>query len=443
MRRGRRLLPVVMGLTALIICAQAFAAGQNKSANAAYAAGVAAFTQGDYSHALAAFLQARASGYTGAQLDYSLGATYYRLGRYDLAKREFESLLYAPKLAALCHYNLGLIAAAQGDSVRALREYRTAYSGASEPAIKRLAAAEIARIAPPVPRVSPWFGYATLSAGYDDNVALAPQSGVTLPARQGSSLLTLLAGGGGQLTGSYVNGLRLMSSYYSTDYQRLSQYNQTILNLGAQYRYAWNDWAVQAGASTSHMTLGGSGFENLEALRFDAQKRLSGEHTLAAGYQYARVFGFDDFNYLSGWQQQAFVEDRITGREYVATVGYQHEINKRNDLTTATEFFSASPTRNRVYTRVRIRQTERWGLDLDLAYERSRYANPDVLDTGNSPVTIGRSDTLYIGEIGAEYQIASQWNLKAAYRYLRNASNISTYSYQSNLYSISIEYLLF
>ncbi|MDE1888052.1 MAG: tetratricopeptide repeat protein [Gammaproteobacteria bacterium] len=436
----RWLFVILLGLGALLLCASSHAADQ---AETAYARGVTAFRVGDYADALDDFLRARAAGYRSVQLNYSLGAVYYRLGRYPEAKLEFESLLPVPRLAALVRYNLGLIAAAQGERNAALREYRAAYAEASQPDIKRLAAAEIARLTPSTLSPPRWFGYANLSAGYDDNVALAPQFGVTSPSRQGSSLTTVLAGGAAQLAGTYANGLELSGSYYGTDYSRLSQYDETLLNLGAQYRFSSDPWSGQLGMSGSDVTLGGAAFETLGTLQFAVRKQLAAGNRLVAGYAYQHVSGNQSFDYLSGWQQQVFLQDEIAAPSYKAIFGYQHEINRRKDLTLGTEFLSASPTRNRLYAQLALHATDRLSWEFGLSYEKSVYGKPDVLVSGNATTTIGRSDALYIGKLGADYKLSKRWILTVEYRDLKNSSNVDIYSYQSNRYALSVEYLLF
>lgn len=436
----RRPLFLLLGLTALLSCARSYAAG---NAEAVYAEGVAAFRTGDYTHALDDFLQARAAGYRGVQLDYSLGAAYYRLGRYAQAKYEFEKLLNVPALAALVHYNLGLIAAAQGNPDMARQEYQNAYAAATQPDIRRLAAAQLARLPPLSAPPLHWFGYANLSTGYDDNVALAPQSGVALPSRQGSSLMSVLAGGSAQLTGTYANGLQVSGSYYGTDYQRLSQYDETMLSLGSQYSHSSGAWSTRAGVTGSEVTLGGAAFETLDTVQVAGGKQIATGNHLTIGYQYQHVSGDQSFDYLSGWQQQVFVQDEITASGYTATLGYQHETNRRNDLTLGAEFLSASPTRNRLYARLELHATDSLDWDLGFTYERSLYGKPDVLVNGNTTATIGRSDTLYIGRLAAKYQLAKRWDFKAEYRYLRNASNVDIYAYQSNRYTLAIEYLFY
>lgn len=428
----------LVGAAALLFCLSTQAAG---TAEAAYAKGIAAFQSADYHQALEDFLQARAAGLHSTQLGYSLGATYYRLGQYAPAKREFESLQQDTRLAALVHYNLGLIASAQGSNATALDEYRRAYAEAAQPDIRRLAAAEISRLTPH--RVSTWIGYTQLSTGYDDNVAFAPESGVTGPAHQGSGLISILAGGAGQLTGTYADGLRVFGSYYRADYPRLSLYDQTLMNLGTQYRRTVAGWSLQARLSGGAATLGGADFETLGTLRFALDHRLAASQQLAVGYQYQRVHAAAAYDYLGGWQQQLFIEDQITGSGYQAVIGYRHESNQRNDLTLGGEFLSASPIRNRVYAHVTWRPGGAWSWNLALICEKSLYGKPDVLESGSGTTALTRADTLYIGNIGAEYSLAESWRLGIAYRYLRNASNLSIYSYRSNRYSISLEYLFF
>lgn len=436
----RRLLFLVLGLAALLSGARSYAAGK---AETAYAAGVTAFRAGDYLHALDDFLQAHTAGYRGAQLDYSLGATYYRLGRYAEARSEFESLRSVPTLAALMHYNLGLIASAQDNPSVARQEYRAAYDSATQANIRQLAASQLARFASPAPRPLRGFGYADLSAGYDDNVALAPQSGVALPSRQGSSLVSVLAGGAVQLAGTYANGLQVSGSYYGTDYQRLSQYDETMLSLGSEYGRASGSWSLRAGVLGSDVSLGGAAFESLGTAQLKAGKQLASNNHLTAGYQYQHIFADRSYDYLGGWQQQVFVQDEITAPGYTATFGYRHETNRRHDLTLETEFLSASPSRNRLYAQLAVHATDVLDWDIGLVYEKSRYDNPDVLVNDSATATIERSDRLFIGKLGIEYRLVPGWRIKAEYRYLSNASNVGMYAYRSNRLSLSLEYLLF
>jgi len=439
----------ILGLLLLVTGLNGYAATPQTTSNAAvatYTKAVAAFRHGDYATALKTFLQARAEGYRGSQLTYSLGVTYYRLGRFTDAKREFESLLSEPELAALCHYNLGLVAEGQKDETTALREYRLAYSQARQLKLKSLADSQIRRLTAGHSRPLSWFGYANLTTGYDDNVALAPQKGAVLQsAGTGSPLMTILVGGGHQLTGTYNNGILLFANFYNTDYFRLSRFNESMISFGGRSRHTAGKWAWQIGLSGSHITVGGTGFETLGSLRLKAERSLSASNTLAGGFYYDRISGQSTYSYLSGSQERLFVEDRIHTAFDRLTFGFQHELNSRNNYTTANQFLSTSPTRNRLYADIQLFPRRELSWFAGLEYEKSHYTPADVLPsgTGTGTTTVTRDDTLSVVRLGARYKLSPHWSLKGQYRYLNNQSNINGYAYKSNTYTLSLNYLFY
>ena len=442
----RKHLAFVFGFLLLTMGPNGYAATQqtdSKTAVATYTQGVQAFQHGDYHAALKAFLQARAKGYHDAKLTYSLGVTYYRLGRYAEATHEFKRLLSDPKLAALCHYNLGRIAEAQQNPTTALHEYRLTYAQAQQPSLKALADSQIRRLTGKHTPPLRGFGYANVTTGYDDNVALAPQnSTVTQSSGAGSPLMTVLLGGGYQLNGTYDNGIMLFANFYNTDYFHLSRYDESMISVGGQLRRTHGKWAWQAGLFGSHTTVGGSGFETLGSLRFNAQRTLNARNTLAGGYYYDRISGQSTYQYLGGSQQRIFIEDKLHDPLYNLTYGFQHAINNRKDFSTTNpiQFLSASPTRNRLYAKFELfpERTLSWQAGFD--YQKSHYT------PANFPVNGGyknRDDTLYIWQMGAKYKLMPHWNLKAQYRHLDNKSNIANYAYKSNLYTLSLHYLFY
>ena len=437
---GRPLAFLMAGLSCLVhIAAQAQAPEGVSSAEVAYAAGVAAFQSGDYEAARADFLDARAAGYESARLEYSLGATCYQLGLYEDAKQEFARLLGDPAIAPLAHYNLGRIAVRQGDTATARQEFQTAYSQAVTPEIQDLAAAELARL--PAPAAERWFGYADLSAGYDDDVAPLPLVSVEPPEKQGSPLVSLLAGGGGQLSGSHDDGWQLQGSFYRADYSRLSSHDETLLLAGPGYRHAADPWTSSVDLMASHIILGTATLEDSTLGRVEELRALSAANTLGAGYEYERVFGGGGFDYLTGWRQALFVEDRFQGEAYQALLGYQHESNRRNDLSAGGEFFSASPARNRFYGELTLKFTDALSLRTAASYEKSIYGKPDVVSNGLSFFAATRDDGLYTGSIGGSYEFTPHWSLLLEFRYLKNTSNDPFYSYQSHRFTLTLQHL--
>lgn len=410
------------------------------AATAAYAQGVVAFQGGDYAEARADFLRARVLGYQGPELSYSLGASCYRLGRYAEAAQEFRSLTADPHAAGLAHYNLGLIALRQGDAAVARQEFLAARQ-APQAEIGRFADQELARLPP---SASPWFGYADLSAGYDDDVAPTLGTSLLPPAQHGSPFLSLLAGGGGQLSGTYADGIGLSGSVYRADYARLSQYDEMLLRLGPEYRRTDAGWTSMVGMYGSHVILGGAAFEDSGLLHFET-RRAFGSQLLVGGYEYERVAGGAAYGYLTGWRQSVFVENEFTYGAAKAAVGYEHEVNGRsdlNDLAGSGQFFSVSPVSNRLYGELTVQHDERWTTHCSLSYEASDYRDPDVLLNGNILTVIARDDRLAIGSVGEVYKVSKLLSFEVEYRYLRNGSTIPVYGYQSHRLTLSLERLI-
>lgn len=411
----------------------------HSAAMAVYARGIAAFRVGDFAAARSDFIHARELGIESSQLDYSLGAACYRLGRYGEAAIEFRKLLSDPHLAALAHYNLGLIALQRSDYEAARRQFQASYDGASEVTLKRLATAELARLPPPTALA--WFGYVALGAGYDDDIAPSSTSALIPPSQAGSPLVSLLAGGAGQLSGIYANGLRLSGSFYHIGYPRFSQLDETFASVAPEYRYSSGSWTSALAVTGNDAILGGSAFEHSFGLRFGETWHVAGRHALAGGYEYEHVAGEGAYGYLTGRRQAVFAEYRFVSGALQAAAGYQHETNRRNDLTTSTEFFSASPTNDTVYGRLRLPLTDKLRGRLSASYEVSRYGSPDILQDGNTTLSITRDDDQYLVSVGMDYGFAPNWTLGFDIRYFDDASNIPLYSYRSRRLTLSLEYL--
>ena len=440
-----RPLALLIAVASCLVHTGAHAQGQAtpdpSRAELSYAAGVAAFQEGDYAAARRDFLESRAEGYEGAQLDYSLGATCYQLGLYEEAKHEFARLLGDPRIAPLAHYDLGRIALRQGDMDTARDEFLAADSTAAAPEIRQLAAAELARLPPP--DAERWYGYADLATGYDDDVAPLPLANLEPPEKRGSAFVSLLAGGGGQLTGSHDDGWQVQGSAYRTDYSRLSSHDETLLVVGPGYRHAGGDWKTSFDLLGSHVILGQATLEDSLSGRVAALRDLGAADALEMGYDYERVSGGDGFGYLTGGRQALFVEDRFTGDTAQALLGYQHESNRRDDLTAGDDFFSASPLRNRLYGELTLKYAHAVSLRIAASYENSLYGKPDVVSEGTRLIVATRDDALYTGTLGGSYGFTPQWSLLLEIRYLKNASNDPVYRYQSRRLTLTLQHIFF
>ena len=66
-----------------------------------FQAGVKAFQEGKYEEAVSYFQQASEEGEDKPQLNYNLGAAYFKTGQYERSEKEFKKLTYLPGWQAL------------------------------------------------------------------------------------------------------------------------------------------------------------------------------------------------------------------------------------------------------------------------------------------------------------------------------------------------------
>ena len=407
----------------------------------AFVRGTAAFYKGDYSEALAAFLEARRDGIQSPQLCYDLGVTYYHLGRYDEARREFTTLTELSSVAALSHYNLGLVALQQHDQPRARREFKQAYASTQTLELRALAAAALDTLGPeptPNPR---WTAFANASYGYDSNVALKSESTTLIPAQQGSDVFSLLSGAIAQLSGSSAQGWQAVGTFYRIDYPKLSQYDQSYLHAGGQYRWSTESWSHILGFYAGEVTLGSANLETLGTFSADTRYTYPSGNTLHAFYRYTRIKGSSDYDYLTGWHQSIGIEDTLQMARSDLTLGYSFDFNERNNYNSPSQFLSSSPTVNGLYTLLNWHLDDATALHFEASYQHSHYQESNMMTQGGIVTSILREDNWWSSAIGLSYSLDASWSLRLNWSFSDNRSNISQYSYNSKQIMASLEYV--
>jgi len=424
------------------LTAPAAVAAQPSSGVTAFERGVAEFGSSDYGRALADFLEARNDGVDGPQLGYDLAVTYYHLGRYLEASHEFKVLTGISAVAALSHYNLGLIAMRQGDDATAADELHTAYTTATDPTLRTLAEAALSQLESTPAREPRWTAFANAGAGYDSNVALSSESTVITPSHRGSDVYSLLAGAVAQLTGSGADGWQAVGTFYRTDYPVVSQFNQSYLHLGGQYRWGSAAWSQVLGLYAGDLTLGDTNFETLATASAESSFASSSDNTLHAFYRYTRIRGGSDYDYLTGWHQSLGIEDTRKMTSVDLTLGYTFDFNERNNFRAQPQFLSASPTDNGLYAKLNWRVSDIATLIFESDYQHSHYQGADVIFQGATTTNIFREENWWSSEIGATYSLSDRWLLRLDCSFTDNRSNIPEYSYHSNQVMFSIEYVV-
>ena len=401
--------------------------------------GVAAFRAGDYEAALQLFLDALAAGLDTPGLRYDLGATYYRLGRYAEAEREFQALAPDPKWAPLAHYNLGLTAQRAGRPQQAIEYFGEAHRTTTDPSLRALAATALKRLggAPPSPETS---AAISLAGGYDTNATLSPDASTVGVSHQGDLFVEALAVATHRLAGDSARGWVAHGGLVLRRYGDLNQFDVTGSRAGLSYERDSGRVQTGVGAYFDTAYIGGDRLEQVASVDAQASSRLDAGGELRGRYQFRHVAGGGGFEYLDGRQQRLSADAGFTLASALLRAGYQLELNHRRDLQQGSEFLSASPTRHSLFASVALRNLAGWQADVRGEYRVSRYRDPDLIDAGALGILeVTRRDRRYGFALRADRRLTAPWRLFIDYSYYRNESNLDTYDYSRQQFMAGIE----
>jgi tetratricopeptide (TPR) repeat protein len=162
--------------------AAAGAGAQNPGAESALRRGNAEFRAGNFESALGYYSDALIFAEDSSLVFFNIGASHYRLGQYDEAARAFEAAAANPRLEAVAHYNLGLVARQQGNSAAARGWFVRARDESTNAALSQRAAAAIAEIdgrdaETIVPLTGGFSTRVAARVGFDSNPFRSPSSG--------------------------------------------------------------------------------------------------------------------------------------------------------------------------------------------------------------------------------------------------------------------------
>jgi len=401
--------------------------------------GIAAFRAGDYAVALQLFLDARAAGLDTPGLRYDLGATYYRLGRYAEAEREFQALVPDPKWAPLADYNLGLTAQRAGRPQRAIEYFERAYRTTTDPNLRSLAATAFERLrgAPPSPQAS---AVISLAGGYDSNATLSPDASTVAVSHQGDRFVEALAAATHLLAGNTERGWVAHGSLVLRKYADLHQFDVAGSRAGLSEERYWGRVQTSVGAYFDTAYIGGDRLEQGTSLEAQASWRPDAGGELRGRYRFGHIAGGSGFEYLDGRQQRLSVEAGFTLAGALLRAGYELELNHRRDLQQESEFFSASPTRHSLFATVALRNVAGWQADARGEYRVSRYGDPNLIDEGALGILeVTRKDRRYGFALRANHRLTAPWGVFIDYSYYRNNSNLDTYDYSRHQLMAGIE----
>ena len=264
----------IVFLLGLTICVGTRALAASPDAQARFDEARVAFEAQDFSTALTLYEQALALGLDGPAVHYNIGVAAYRSGALDRAERAFLEVARTPAMAALAHYNLGLVELKRGKP-EAARGYfeRAAHDGGDE-RIAGLAAQRLDEL-PPAPPPIAWSLYARAGAGFDDNVALRSKLADSSGSGEDDAFGELLL----SASSSFARDWRVDAAAALLNYGDLDEFDQGAFSLGGARGFAPGGWYLEPGLYANYLTLGGEVYEQSATASARATRTFSGAGT--------------------------------------------------------------------------------------------------------------------------------------------------------------------
>ena len=339
-------------------------------------------------------------------------------------------------MTAIAHYNLGLVERKLGNTSKADYWFRLSASEATDPKLRVLAERQLSA-SKDTAATPPWVGGIFVTAGYDDNL-LDPtrQAG----SSKGSTFGSLLAYGSGMVSGTYSDGWRLDLSGYFSRYPSQSYFDMNMFQAGIFKTQRSERWTTELGGQLEQDTLGGNDYLRTASFVAGGTRPLQDQMRVRLRYRYSSINSLSTaFDPLQGSRHEARIqlEQRRDNRRL--HIGYDLELNNRNDLAAAGTFTSYSATRHMVFAGGEMALEGPWRLGGELSYRLSRYN--DANKVAGVPGQVVRDDRRVMGTVRLIRTVSDKLKLQAEYSHTDNSSNIGSYSYSRNIYSVGLNYL--
>ena len=416
---------------ALALSLGAFAQSQDEL----YRQGIAAFREADYETAAAYFEGAREAGMETTTLSYNLGSTYFKLGRYAEARSMYEAIAEDPAWGATAKYNLGLIAERQGNTPLARRYYQEAYEQSTSDGIRSRAATKLG-LGTSSTEQSAWQIYLSAAAGFDDRASSLASISPGSQLGESDQFASLSGSVANYLSGDYRNGYRLAGAFYMQEYQDVELFDINVLSLALDRDNQGQNWHGRTSLKLDNFWLQGNLFGRRVSLAWRGIRNLDSWQLRVDG-----SLGYWDagsgYDYISGWQNRVRgAVSRSLGANLLS-LGYQLEVNDREDRQIDGDFYSYSPMRHQLFAGLG-RDFGRLDLSARTEFEFSRYAEANVISSA-TPSAVERADDKLKLTVRADYQFSSAWSGYVSYAYTDRASNIDEYDYQNNQFLLGLE----
>lgn len=401
-----------------------------------FRAGVEAFREQRYADALEHFRRARALGVDTPALHYNMGVSYYRLDRLDPAATAFRRAARFPEIRALAYYNLGRIAQRRDDGSAARRFYRRSREAAQTDKLRTLTERRLAELAPEPPTAPASFVQLDLSTGYDGNVLLTDGTEVER-TDEADPFAEVGAYVDRVLTGTREDGLRVYGRAAARRHLDLEDFNFTDATGGLRYARPFGSWQLELGSDGSVVTFGGDRFETAAELVGRAERPLGGGRRLSLRLNSAWIDGGSQFDFLDGTQRGLALRLRSRESSPRWRVGYELEINDRDDLTAQNGdfFFSFSPTHHHFSASATWSLGRAYSLTAAAGYRLSRFDDPERRDGNAEGKRFDRRPEL---RVDIRRRLGQDWVIAVSAAHQRNDSNLGEFDYDRSLVEVNV-----
>ncbi|MBW0148327.1 tetratricopeptide repeat protein [Marinobacter arenosus] len=425
----------------LLVClgvavANATQADTSLSPKEKFRAGIEAFQNNNLERARA-LLEAAAEDLESRALTYNLGVLYFKLGDYANAEAMFRQLLPSPQ-RALAFYNLGLIALAQDQTEQARQAFREAALASSEENLSKLARGQLAKLGEP-PAPDRWQALLSLSAGYEDNIALFPDSAAS------------------SLDGAFLESVNAVSGYpyrsgdqaiktdlqlYGREYTTEEDFNTHLVRLNVAGVHAPGPYRLTLGVGGDQIWQGGNTRENRARLSAGLRKSdcaLGDERAVCSvSVDAEQVTAADRYQAYDGQHYRFDTRYKARLNAWRASAKYQVDYDDRRNLDTGTEYYSVSPLGQTVSLGLGYAMTPALEIGTSASYRYNYYRTPHRLEVPEGLLIIRREDQRLTLSMDGEYRVNKTVSLLLNLQQVRNNSNIARYDYDRKTATVGV-----
>ena len=389
-----------------------------------YELGVASYKAGDNASAVTYFESALKQGMDSVSLKYNLASSYYKMGRYEDAKKHFKLLSQTVEMRNIAEYHLGVIAIKEKDAALARRYFSSVVNSGKDKKLVKLSNTHLLGLTKKEDR---WKSKLSLNIGHDDNISSVSEDTVVGTA---DSFYELSASANLLITGKRKHGWLADAAFYRIDYNDFDTNDQYVFALGIKRSMKLEGWDTSVHLSVLDSTYGGDDLQTIGKLDFTGRKSIAKNEWINLRYRIEDIKSDQAvYDYLEGWRQRASVEYQNLTKNNIKRLQYELELNSRGELVTTTGAYEYSPTRHTVrgiYTHFINKQ---WWLTGDVSYRFSDFEPSSTID---------REDNQWQFALSTDYRFDRTFKLTAKYQYTDNSSTLDQYSYDKSVIKVGL-----